>query len=133
MDGSGGYPMEQTLDHRSQVEGSDAALFDDADPTDDDVVEFATYIRERPVTCHWENGRVTGDRELMDRLARMVVAKGWTEHPATVARTISCAVANPVTIRIVGRRDLELNGGVPVPPCPSPRGDGGVLGDYWLG
>jgi hypothetical protein len=129
MDGDSGDTMEQTLDHRA---ASDP--FGHVDPVhDDEVVEFTTHIRERPVTCHWAEGRVTGDPELMQRLSQTIVATGWTDHPASVAKAISEAVANPVTIRIVAHHQVDPDGHVPAPPCPDPGRAYDVLGDYWLG
>ena len=99
----------------------------------DEVVEFATFIRERPVTCHWADGEVTGDPELLERLSRMSVPDGWTSQPASVAKAISDAVAHPVAIRIVHRHEIELPGYGSASPCDGGRDDADVLGDYWLG
>ncbi len=67
----------------------------------DQVVEFSTSIRERPVACRWDRGEVSGDPELLDRMFRLEPDGGWSEEPASVARVISAAVPSPVVIRIV--------------------------------
>ncbi len=121
--------MEHALDRRTAADPFGAV----ESVHDDEVVEFTTHIRERPVTCHWVEGRVTGDPELMQRLSQTIVATGWTDHPASVAKAISEAVANPVTIRIVAHHQIDPDGHVSAPPCPDPGRDDDVLGDYWLG
>ena len=67
--------MENTLDRRSATDSVERADHLELD----EVVEFATFIRERPVTCHWFDGEVTGDPELLERLSRMAVPDGWTD------------------------------------------------------
>lgn len=116
--------METTEDRQRANEPAEG---DTAGP--EDAVEFATFIRERPVSCRWVAGDVTGDAELMQRLAHMIVPDGWTRSPSTVARAISDAVAHPVTIRVVRAADLDPadDSFVPAPVHPD------VLGDYWLG
>lgn len=90
-----------------------------------EIVEFVTYIRERPVACQWASGVVTGDPELMARLSHNAVSEGWADSPSSVARALSAAVGSPVTIRIVSDLEVDLSGGE------LPTLD--VLGDYWLG
>lgn len=90
-----------------------------------EIVEFATYIRERPVACQWSSGVVTGDPELMARLSHTVMADGWAETPSSVARALSAAVGSPVTIRVVSDLEVDLAGGE--------LSTLDVLGDYWLG
>jgi hypothetical protein len=75
-------------------------------PTADDVaehaaVEFTTTIRGRSVTCRWEAGGLSGDQELLDRLARVPLRDGWNDDPCAVASAIGAAVAHPVTIRLL--------------------------------
>ena len=76
----------------------------------DEVVEFATFIRERPVSCRWVDGQVDGDAELLQRLAHTSVVPNWTAHPSTVAKAIGAAVASPVTIRVVHPHEVEPDG-----------------------
>ena len=110
--------MENTLDRRSATDSVERADHLELD----EVVEFATFIRERPVTCHWFDGEVTGDPELLERLPRMAVPDGWTDQPATVAKAISAAVAHPVAIRIVHRHEIEPGrSGTGVAPDGLPR------------
>ena len=90
-----------------------------------EVVEFSTFIRERPVACQWAAGVVTGDPELMSRLSHMEMADGWAQTPSSVARALSAAVGSPVTIRIVSELEVDL-------PDTELAGFE-VLGDYWLG
>lgn len=91
-----------------------------------DVIEFRTFMRERPVSCRWSQGRLTGDAELLQRVSHMAVRDDWASEPATVARVISDAVAHPVTIRVVDDLGIDLTEA-------APSADGEVLGDYWLG
>lgn len=65
------------------------------------TVEFTTMIRGRSVTCRWEAGQLSGDQELLDRLARVPVREGWDDDPCTVASAIGAAVAHPVSIRLL--------------------------------
>jgi hypothetical protein len=116
--------METTEDRQRPTESVDG---DEAGP--EDVVEFATFIRERPVACRWVAGDVTGDPELMQRLTHMIVPAGWTRSPSTVARAISDAVAHPVTIRVVRAAEVDLTDEAFVPAPERPD----VMGDYWLG
>lgn len=121
--------MENALDRRSATDSRERADHLELD----EVVEFATFIRERPVTCHWIDGEVTGDPELLERLSRMLVPDGWADQPATVAKAISDAVAHPVSIRIVHRHEIEFTD-TPRSSYWSGTGrDADVLGDYWLG
>lgn len=96
-----------------------------------EVIEFRTFMRERPVACRWSQGRVTGDPELLARIGHMVRGGDWARQPSTVARVISDAVAHPVTIRLVSEPSLvdELaERDADAAPCAD-----GALGDYWLG
>lgn len=100
-----------------------------------EVIEFRTFMRERPVACRWSQGRVTGDPELLARIGHMVRGGDWARQPSTVARVISDAVAHPVTIRLVSEPHFvdevaELDD--QLDPDAAPCADG-ALGDYWLG
>lgn len=103
----------------------------------DEVVEFATFIRERPVSCRWVDGQVDGDAELLQRLAHTSVVPNWTAHPSTVAKAIGAAVASPVTIRVVHPHEVEPDVepaaadavSLAAPPTEPER----LPGDYWLG
>ena len=101
-----------------------------------EVVEFRTFMRERPVACRWSDGRITGDRELLERIEHMVRDGDWARQPSTVARVISDAVAHPVTIRLVseaGTGDDQVLSELGAAGSDSPPCCDGALGDYWLG
>ncbi len=53
------------------------------------------------MTCRWEAGGLSGDQELLDRLARVPLRDGWNDDPCAVASAIGAAVAHPVTIRLL--------------------------------
>lgn len=94
-----------------------------------EVIEFRTFMRERPVACRWSQGRLTGDPELLARIGHMVRGGDWARKPSTVARVICDAVAHPVTIRLVSEGPAADELSEPeAPPC-----EDGALGDYWLG
>ena len=111
-----------------------------------DSVEVATFMRDRPVSCRWVGGELTGDPALLARLSHMILPARWLEDPSSVASAISAAVAHPVTIRVVPldpAADAPVHGTGEDGPEPGPaidlrapredRDDGDVLGDYWLG
>ena len=116
-----------------------------------EMVEFSTFIRERPVVCRWSGGVLSGDDELIDRLSHVPRPQGWSDHPASVAKVISEAIGSTVTVRLVDRHTSlgreGCVGSVDGPGAPAlganPGADGSgseparddcdCLGDYWLG
>jgi len=104
-----------------------------------EMVEFSTFIRERPVVCRWVEGVLSGDNELIDRLSLVPRPHGWSDHPASVAKVISEAIGSTVTVRLVDRQQgtcsderAGLVGG-PDRPGEADRDERAGLGDYWLG
>jgi len=113
-----------------------------------EMVEFSTFIRERPVVCRWVEGVLSGDNELIDRLSHVPRPQGWSDHPASVAKVISEAIGSTVTVRLVDRQRETCSddraglvgdpgrpgtpGATTTPGAPE-RSECACLGDYWLG
>jgi hypothetical protein len=116
-----------------------------------EMVEFSTFIRERPVVCRWSGGVLSGDDELIDSLARLPRPQGWSDHPASVAKVIGEAIGSTVTVRLVDRHEglvreacagsVDGSSALALGSDPGAEGSGSeparddcdCLGDYWLG
>ena len=127
------------------------AIGDEAPGDVGEMVEFSTFIRERPVVCRWAGGVLSGDDELIDRLSRVPRPQGWSDHPASVAKVIGEAIGSTVTVRVVDRHawmlregcaaSLDGSGALALGSNPGAEGSGSgparddcdCLGDYWLG
>ncbi len=69
--------------------------------TADEVVEFSTHVRGRPVTCRWDGVQLSGDAPLLERLRRGGALPEPGARPGAVARAIRSAVPAPVSLEVV--------------------------------
>ena len=76
-----------------------SVVMDETGETSDSCFEFETTIRGRRVRCWLEDGRLRGDRELLDRLGRFD-RSAQPAHAVAVAALIHDAVGSEVTIRV---------------------------------
>jgi hypothetical protein len=76
-----------------------SVVMDETGETSDGCFEFETTIRGRRVRCRLEDGRLRGDRELLDRLGRFDPS-AHPADPVALAALIHDAVGSEVTIRV---------------------------------
>ena len=68
---------------------------------EDEIVEFSTHVRGRPVTCRWDGVQLSGDAALLERLRRGGALPEPGARPGAVARAIRSAVPAPVSLEVV--------------------------------
>jgi hypothetical protein len=74
------------------------------------IVEWTATIRGRPVSVHWRSGRMAGDEEVLDRIARLPGEQLRLDSIDGAREAVARALIDPVEL-------IRLASG-PVPPSP---------------
>ena len=74
--------------------------------SDESTVEFTTEIRGRAVSCRWSPSGVSGDAELLARIARSAVDADWERSAAALVCAMRAAVPGAIHARVREGRSL---------------------------
>ena len=91
----------------------------DTSPGELTTVELSTEIRGRKVSCRWSPAGVTGDPELLARIARAAGSDAWRRSASALATAMQRAVPGPVLAKVRGESGTA-------PPTDGDRGGGRV-------
>ena len=67
---------------------------------DEPAVELTTEIRGRAVSCRWSPSGVSGDAELLARIARSAGGADWERSPAALVCAMGAAVPGAIHARV---------------------------------